>query len=81
MANGFHKPSMKCYRKNGSDCVDADGHGARVRPSMKCYRKNGSDSDVVQDGRVRDSPSMKCYRKNGSDSTSGKPAPQPAHPQ
>ena len=37
------KPSMKCYRKNGSDdSLDLSEEGAE-EPSMKCYRKNGSD--------------------------------------
>ena len=34
---------MKCYRKNGSDVIEAGHCAATAPPSMKCYRKNGSD--------------------------------------
>ena len=40
-------PSMKCYRKNGSDDREGVRVPGHVLPSMKCYRKNGSDG-VVQ---------------------------------
>ena len=36
-------PSMKCYRKNGSDSLAERPRGELCVPSMKCYRKNGSD--------------------------------------
>ena len=36
-------PSMKCYRKNGSDLDAGAVAAAFAVPSMKCYRKNGSD--------------------------------------
>ena len=59
---------MKCYRKNGSDGLDAvEAPCEALDPSMKCYRKNGSDVGHL-DGFPRwEQPSMKCYRKNGSD--------------
>ena len=37
------QPSMKCYRKNGSDAVLRGAAVGALPPSMKCYRKNGSD--------------------------------------
>ena len=58
---------MKCYRKNGSDCVVAMLGRARAQPSMKCYRKNGSDPLAITSTGSVQLPSMKCYRKNGSD--------------
>mgnify|MGYP007125569476 CR=1 FL=1 len=36
-------PSMKCYRKNGSDLGELPHRVLDGLPSMKCYRKNGSD--------------------------------------
>ena len=64
------RPSMKCYRKNGSDVARRDAASLSGGPSMKCYRKNVSDVRIDTRISERVVPSMKCYRKNGSDSAS-----------
>ena len=48
-------PSMKCYRKNGSDQRDGWEHVKLPAPSMKCYRKNGSDPTL---GSIGGDPSV-----------------------